>query len=86
MWRYERDRADHLARQNAELEALLPASREAYHEELINDNIRYKVVDRLNGAMKASGVQGTVKAVTVRALKMAGKKTPGHNASDPTNK
>jgi glycosyltransferase involved in cell wall biosynthesis len=41
-------------------------------QQMIHENMRYRVVDRLNDALKSVGLQGTLKALTVRVLRRRG--------------
>lgn len=55
----------------------LPAQMiEAAAQRLIRDNIRYRVADKLNSALKATGLQGIVKSVTLRAARVVKGRRP----------
>ena len=44
---------------------------------IINENFRYRAVDKLNTALKRAGIQPALKGLTVRVLKSRKKKPLG---------
>lgn len=42
---------------------------EAAAQRMIRENVRYRLADKLNAALKATGIQGVVKSITVRAAR-----------------
>lgn len=56
---------------------LLPAQMiEAAAREIVHRNVRYRLADKLNAALKATGLQSVVKSATLRAARAVKRRTP----------